>query len=298
MSAGASLVSSNCCCKSCGGNAAVMKRCTRCRLVYYCSRECQIKHWPTHSQECKTQNKADCSGTTLQASDKLSHQGRTARATPGRTPPHMQYRKNDNSIFGDSAGEKDLEEPSDKPQAKLKHYPLVDFHLASSYDSKIPVSLNDKSPLTGQSEDVKTSDGKATYLFGNKHFSDLPLLDESLGHCQIFVRANKTKYNIAIQDCWSGTQIYKVLAYTLSIPMEKLKLIHKGKMMTEDTIRNLIKPRTVFQAIGEQAEDESGLNSSDIDIVMSQSGVDRNTAIVALRKKPDVVDAILEISNK
>lgn len=30
-----------------------MKRCTQCRSVLYCSRECQTKHWPAHKGECK-----------------------------------------------------------------------------------------------------------------------------------------------------------------------------------------------------------------------------------------------------
>ncbi|CBJ31961.1 MYND finger protein, putative [Ectocarpus siliculosus] len=28
------------------------KRCTRCKIVRYCSRECQKQHWPTHKLEC------------------------------------------------------------------------------------------------------------------------------------------------------------------------------------------------------------------------------------------------------
>mmetsp|Transcript_17567 Transcript_17567/g.42628 ORF Transcript_17567/g.42628 Transcript_17567/m.42628 type:complete len:203 (-) Transcript_17567:293-901(-) len=39
-------------CAACEKKLAVMKRCTRCRCTYYCSRECQVQHWSTHKAEC------------------------------------------------------------------------------------------------------------------------------------------------------------------------------------------------------------------------------------------------------
>lgn len=32
-----------------------LKVCTRCRTIRYCSRECQLKHWPTHKMNCEPQ---------------------------------------------------------------------------------------------------------------------------------------------------------------------------------------------------------------------------------------------------
>ncbi|KAI9009073.1 hypothetical protein DFJ74DRAFT_345814 [Hyaloraphidium curvatum] len=39
-------------CKSCGVARFGMLRCSRCKSARYCSRECQVQHWPVHRQDC------------------------------------------------------------------------------------------------------------------------------------------------------------------------------------------------------------------------------------------------------
>ena len=68
--------------------------------------------------------------------------------------------------------------------------------------------------------------------------------------------------------------------------------------MKADTIGLLVKDKAVFQAIGEVAENEDGLESGHIDCIMTRLGVDRNQAVKALRQTGDVVDAILYLGNK
>ena len=40
-------------CAACSRTLPSMKRCTQCRAVLYCSRECQVKNWALHKEECK-----------------------------------------------------------------------------------------------------------------------------------------------------------------------------------------------------------------------------------------------------
>ena len=55
--------------------------------------------------------------------------------------------------------------------------------------------------------------------------------------------------------------------------------------------------RREYYISGEQAENEDGVDVGDIEIIMKQLHVDRNTAVKALKNTGDVVDAIFEISN-
>ena len=39
-------------CAACGAKQQIMKRCTRCKAVVYCSRDCQTSDWQTHRLLC------------------------------------------------------------------------------------------------------------------------------------------------------------------------------------------------------------------------------------------------------
>ena len=40
-------------CEKCGKEAMKMNKCSACRLVWYCSRECQLGDWKAHKKACK-----------------------------------------------------------------------------------------------------------------------------------------------------------------------------------------------------------------------------------------------------
>ncbi|KAL4452293.1 hypothetical protein ABPG75_007955 [Micractinium tetrahymenae] len=43
----------HCVCSGCKQKACGLRKCSRCRHVSYCSRECQKAHWAEHKQDCK-----------------------------------------------------------------------------------------------------------------------------------------------------------------------------------------------------------------------------------------------------
>lgn len=43
-------------CSACQNHHTSLNRCSRCRAVAYCSKDCQSAHWPTHKSDCKRPN--------------------------------------------------------------------------------------------------------------------------------------------------------------------------------------------------------------------------------------------------
>ena len=139
---------------------------------------------------------------------------------------------------------------------------------------------------------LPVSEGRA-YLHKNEFHSDLPELDETKPYSKVTVKSNKVKHELKVQNSWSGNEVLKFLSYSVKVPLENLKVIHKGKVLNEETIVETLKDKSVYQVIGEQAESETGLDQRDINVMMKQLGVDRNSAIKALKKNDDLIDAML-----
>ncbi|XP_021371236.1 uncharacterized protein LOC110461852 isoform X2 [Mizuhopecten yessoensis] len=237
------------------------------------SRQCQLRDWVTHKYTCVRQTEGNSTDRTPPKTDTLS-----------TTDTRKQYR-DDGTIFTDESGT--------APSTRQSHHTPVNF---------------DKALRRGKTDEQKHLDvcspvdcggsGSRTYLSDNIYMGDTPTPDLSQPYDQIIVKGNRDKQTVVIQGSWSGEDIFKVIASAVKIPMNKLKVIHKGKVMTSESIRSAIRPKAVFQVIGERAEDEDGLDKRDIEIMMAQLHVDRNEAILALKKKGDVIDALLHVGSK
>ncbi|XP_060608042.1 uncharacterized protein LOC132760150 isoform X2 [Ruditapes philippinarum] len=234
-------------CNTCRKQMQVMKRCTRCKSVMYCSRDCQVKDWPKHQLVCNSANV----GNLQQEKNK-------------------SYLRNDNSIF------------EDNHTSSGSHPPLVDFSKA-----------------TKQKQDTKTVNSvtkpkEKCYLFVNEYYTDVPVVNCSEPTSSITVKCNKDKHKLVVQNTWTGVDIYKFLSHSLEIPLEKVKVIHKGKVLSRENICETIKDKAVYQVIGEVAENEEDLDQRDICVMMKQTGLDRQAAVHALKKKGDLLDALLD----
>ena len=112
----------------------------------------------------------------------------------------------------------------------------------------------------------------------------------------IIIKHNKVRQELNVPSD-NGDAILQMISHCVGIPVSKLKLIHKGKMVTSDNIQSMLFNKALFLALGEISESEEGLEKEDIDQIVRQLGVERNLAVKVLRKNANVVDAIIDIGN-
>ncbi|KAK7498733.1 hypothetical protein BaRGS_00010110 [Batillaria attramentaria] len=116
---------------------------------------------------------------------------------------------------------------------------------------------------------------------------------------EIVLRFNKQKQKFKICGCWTGETIFEKLSDFLSVLPKTMKVIHKGKQLTIETVRSVVSPGAVMQVVGEPMESAEGLEMKDIEVLMAQMSVERNVAVRALRQSGgDLIDAMMTIGNK
>ena len=167
-------------------------------------------------------------------------------------------------------------------EVSKSHPPLVDWSKAFR-----------KKNTAVQPEHETSVNEEKSYLHKNEFHCDLPELDETKPYSKVVFKCNKKKHEVKLQDSWSGSEMWKFLSHSLKVPLENLKVIHKGKKLNEETIAETVKDKAVYQVIGEQAESEDGLDKRDIVLMMKQLGVDRNSAVKSLKQSGDLIDAML-----
>ena len=154
-----------------------------------------------------------------------------------------------------------------------------------------------KAPEDGESlhsSPLQDSETEAEYYISqDERCYDVPSVTCSELTCDVTVKANKHKHKVTLQTDWSGEEILKKVSSQTRIPLDRMKLIHKGRVMSADSIIAHVKNKALFQALGEACADESGLNVSDIGVIMERMSVERNEAVCALRQHSNVLDAML-----
>lgn len=131
-------------------------------------------------------------------------------------------------------------------------------------------------------------------------FSDLRMSSAATS-TPIVIKHGSTTYHMQLANAADQNKVeqFRSIADYIRIPSDRLKLIYKGKKYSETNWNELtLVPQMTFLSVGEQHEDETDINSKDIECIMHQMNVDRNTAVRALKLHSDVIDAILYLGNK
>ncbi|CAF3365526.1 unnamed protein product [Rotaria sp. Silwood2] len=96
----------------------------------------------------------------------------------------------------------------------------------------------------------------------------------------------------------SKAEQFNMIANHIHISSDRLKLIYKGKRYTKENWQNLsLISNMTFLSIGKQNEDEADMNTKDIECIMQQMKVDRNTAIKTLKYYSTTYDQLIERIN-
>ncbi|XP_032242132.1 ubiquitin carboxyl-terminal hydrolase 15 [Nematostella vectensis] len=266
MADGSDFEGVNAYCAVCRQKQNHMKICTRCRGVLYCSRSCQSIHWPKHKVTCKPtatcKNDSICDQVSRECGEiKTGIGSYFAGETPKTLHNIGQHEKtNKNSIPVVGARQEDsndLQQTSDK-----NSLPIEGTRQENSYD------------LQHRSKNNHTKSGE-------------PKL-------KIFIKHNHKKHELNVEK---NQNVFEAISSLLHIPVTKLKVIHKGRLVNNLNICDVFVDGTLFLAFGEVTESEEGLDQNEIKMIMDQLDVDRNVAVKALRHEGNVVDAILQVGN-
>ncbi|KAL9973764.1 hypothetical protein ACROYT_G020260 [Oculina patagonica] len=258
-------------CANCGCKQRFIKRCTACKQVFYCSKECQVSHWPHHKPSCQDLRNKDSERNVSSAST-----GHT-NALPLKSSSLV-----DNSDLAEISNKQDIPH-------KCSNGSSINNSSANKAQCEKRVERTcDSNNISSAMEQICLSSAQESNETENV------MKNETV---TIVIKHNKVKQELAVLITDNGNSILQVISDSVRIPISKLKLIHKGKIATCDNIKDMVVDKALFLAFGEVSESEEGLEKTDIDLIIKQLDVERNVAVRVLRKTGNVLDAIIEIGN-
>ena len=267
------------------------------------SRECQVSDWPTHKTKCRLLSERHIPSTP----DGATGIPATSVTVEGRSNTDknkdiwedvngLNHTGSENVVKSGSGSSTRLSSAFPvRREGKINcnFTPRVDFEGANQR-----LIAKGKELETAKSQPKENS---KTYLHKNAVCSDLPTFDPDSPNTEISVKSNKEKHKIQVNNSWSWGEVTKIISHRTEIPLEKMKIIAKGKMITEEALFWTLasQRKMVFQVIGVKAENEDGLTESAVNVVMNQMSIDRNDAVRALKSSSgNVVDAMLNLGNR
>lgn len=117
-------------------------------------------------------------------------------------------------------------------------------------------------------------------------------------NCRVNIKHNSKKTPLDIHTDWNGLVILKLISQCTQIPVMDMRVIMRGKTLDQSNINQHITNNSNIMVIGRAVQSCQGLDERDIQCIMGQMPVDRNQAILALRKCGSPMDAIIELGNR
>ena len=258
------------------------------------SKECQVRHWQYPKLVCQDNRKDSFDFTSTESS-----KGNKARF---KSNVNLSSECSSNTLLMRSALSTDDSTPEGKicqSDSKTK----VNNKQDGFRDLSTCIDKDCVGKAEGEKDGEKTSDcdhlskmmeGISSISVKDSEKDEDVFAKETV---RIVIKHNKVKHELCVRRTKDGKTILQVISNAVSIPVSKLKLVHKGKMATCDNIQGMLYNRALFLAFGEISESEEGLEKADIDLIVKQLDVERNLAVKVLRRTGNVLDAIIEIGN-
>ncbi|XP_031554547.1 SET and MYND domain-containing protein DDB_G0273589-like [Actinia tenebrosa] len=264
-------------CSYCDKTVRFMKLCTQCRAILYCSRECQIKDWPSHKKKCT----------------KVKFKTKEQKALKGIIYQNKILEEKENKVKENHGNSSKVMNDEKQLEQQMENFQNIDKKQENILNNGKILS----SSLKKESEEESPKENCTSKTDTNDEIQGISQWNGET--VTIFIRHNKEKKKVDIvKKPNDNNSTFQQISDFLRIPVGKLKLIHKGKMIVPENANAFLTHGAMFLAFGEASECEDGLDKTDIDILIKQLNVDRNMAVKALRRTGTLLDAIFDIGNK
>ena len=255
-------------------------------MAFFSSKQCQVRHWQCHKPACEDFRKDSVHVSSSESSKyyKARHESDVPLSTEC----------SGNVLFLNSS----LPDDSPRTIENNKEGGAQESHRSSTFISyKNSVSKTECQEHGEQTCECNQQSSLTKGICLASSDQSKQARDNCKDTVSIFVKHNKIKRELCVPATENGQAILQAISDSVSIPVSKLKLVHKGKMATCENIQDMLFNKALFMAFGEISESEEGLEKADIDLVVKQLGVERNLVVRVLRKTGNVLDTIIEIGN-
>lgn len=221
------------CSKSQGDMGDLLKRCGTCKMVLYCSRECQIGHWPVHKAACR---KLEMTTTTTSAAPR--------RLNPLAAPfyPALPESQTDTEFLDDDEhdalvsyimsllhGDLGSSAPNDIPDSYLSELPrkMVFRQLIDAYRLRIEDDYLGGGGWSGPMEDEDPHDNFRDYLDEAEESGVLPGWWNKGARKACMRLANNQNGGCCIYRALEASDIHSLYPDDMFMPMKLRALAEK-----------------------------------------------------------------------
>eukprot|EP00164_Ancoracysta_twista_P011547 GFYU01017812.1.p1 GENE.GFYU01017812.1~~GFYU01017812.1.p1 ORF type:complete len:310 (-),score=65.21 GFYU01017812.1:65-994(-) len=268
------------------GTQEEMKMCSGCKRAVYCSASCQKEAWTDHRPKCKEYRRAtrlsalhhSC-GDGVSGGEHDSDGGCSCGSLTPTSPVSPFGASSKGVQVGNGGGLRQPRSASGTAAGTRIH---IEAGSVSDHTAEVKQAVKKLLAELNSAEHLKTEAYPADTVFTT---------------CRL--RYNKVLKKCEVPMNKGGHAAVVAIARVFTIPLDKLRIICKGKQVKAETICDQLKENDLIMLMGQQDEDMTGLDPVDVALIMGQMKVDKNLAIRGLRHtNSDLIESIRWIAER